>query len=296
MLRSDLQMDAPSLVADSRCLLGEGPVWDADEGLLRWVDIEGRRVWAYDPRSERLSSAELSQPVGAIARTASGGFVGAARDGVGTLDPVSGELDVFAPFPVQGRRRANDAKCDRQGRLWVGVMHEEMTAGSGSLYCVDPAGGLRSVLEDLALPNGLDWSPDGSTMYFVDTLAHGVDAYAFDVATGALGPRTRLVDVPAADGLVDGLVVDAEGGIWVALCYGSAIRRYSPAGEHLDTCELPVTMPTSCAFGGADHRDLFITTATTGLSGEELRHQPGAGGVFRCRPGVAGIPATRYVD
>jgi sugar lactone lactonase YvrE len=282
-------------LVDSACRLGEGPLWDQRAGLLRWVDIEGCRIWSHDPATGLTQSVEVGQPVGALLPSAEGGFLAAARDGVATFEPATGALGPLAAFPNGDRRRSNDAKCDRQGRLWVGVMHEETKAGSGSLFCLDSGAGLRSVREGLTLPNGLDWSLDGTTMYFVDTLTFGVDAYPFDPASGSLGPAARLFDVPESEGLVDGLTVDSEGCIWIALCFGGAVRRYTPGGECIATYELPVSMPTSCCFGGPDMRTLFVTSATTGLSAEEMAREPGAGGVFSFRPGVTGLPASSYV-
>ena len=198
----------PEVVAGAGCLLGEGPLWDSDAGLLRWVDIDGLRVWSWDPRSGHARSAEVAQAVGAIVPAVGGGLVVAARDGVGRLDPVRGVLTLLARFPDGDGRRANDAKCDRRGRLWVGVMDCELRPGRGSLYRVDPDGAIHLALDGLTIPNGLGWSPDDRTMYFVDSRAHGIDAYAFDAETGRLGPRKRLADVPEAEGLVDGLAVN----------------------------------------------------------------------------------------
>jgi sugar lactone lactonase YvrE len=151
-----------------------------------------------------------------------------------------------------------------------------------------------SVLTGATLPNGIDWSPDGTTMYFIDSISGCVDAFAFDMDSGIPGSRRHLIEIPAARGMPDGLTVDSEGFLWVALYRGGALHRYRPDGALDRVVDLPVSLVTSCAFGGPDLGTLFVTTATRGLDEQALRQQPGAGGIFRLRPGVEGLPAHRF--
>jgi sugar lactone lactonase YvrE len=187
----------------------------------------------------------------------------------------------------------NDGKVDPWGCFWAGSMAYDGRPGAGELYRLGPNGRPSVALRGLGISNGLDWSPDGRTFYFIDSPDHAVYAFAFDVASNALGERRTLVSVPTADGTPDGLTVDREGHIWVAFWGGSAVRRYAPTGELERTIELPVRQVTSCTFGGPGLDHLFITTAALELSRSELERQPLAGHVFECVPGVTGLARGR---
>ena len=190
----------------------------------------------------------------------------------------------------------NDGKCDAAGRLWagtVGVNDVGLAAeGAGALYCLELDGSVHRILGGVSLSNGMDWSPDGGTFYYVDSRAGGIDAFAFDVTSGQLGERRRLVDLgfPPEVGFVDGLCVDADGGLWAALWGLGEVRRYTPAGTLDRTLTLPVSQPTSCVFAGDELDVLVITSARRGLDADALVTQPHAGSVFCCRPGVSGLP------
>jgi sugar lactone lactonase YvrE len=188
----------------------------------------------------------------------------------------------------------NDGKCDAAGRFWAGTMAFDYRRGAGALYRLDPDGRVHTMVRDVTISNGLDWTDDGRRMYYIDTPTKSIDVFDFDLASGAIASRRSLVQVPDGQGFPDGMTLDAEGGIWVALFRGGVVRRYTPDGALDREIRLPVTQPTSCAFGGRDLRDLYITTAANTLSPEERARQPHAGGVFRCRPGVQGRPANRF--
>jgi sugar lactone lactonase YvrE len=187
----------------------------------------------------------------------------------------------------------NDGKADPQGRFWAGTKHLEGEHAIGSLYRLGRDGRAVRVLDGLTVSNGLGWSPDGATMYHVDSPTRRVDAYAFDPATGAVEGRRELVSFPPDAGLPDGLTVDEDGHLWVAFWGGGALRRVAPDGRVVEEIAMPASLVTSCAFGGEDGGDLFVTSARVGLTDAELRDRPLAGAVFRLRPGVrgpAGIP------
>jgi sugar lactone lactonase YvrE len=190
--------------------------------------------------------------------------------------------------------RMNDGKCDPGGRFWAGTMAFEVTPGAAALYRLDPDLQVTRVVSGVTLSNGLGWSLDGRQMFYIDSMSHGVDVFDFEPADGSLGERRRLITIAPDEGLPDGMTVDAEGCLWVALHGSGSIRRYTPDGHVDRVVRVPPTMVTSCAFGGPDLTDLYITTMNLGLSEEARRAQPLAGGLFRCQPGVRGLPAYRF--
>lgn len=281
------------LVQAVRADLGEGPVWDSRTGELIWVDIIAAVVHRFEPASGVDRALTVGQPVGAACPRASGGYVLALRDGIALFGD-DGELTFIAGIEADvGANRFNDAKCDPAGRLWAGTVRFDGQPG-GALYRIDPDHRATRVVPGLGLSNGIGWSPDGTAMYLIDTLAGGLDVFEFDAGTGSLDGRRRLVTFPAGQGLPDGMTVDSEGFLWVAIYGGGVVRRYEPGGEPALEIEIPASQPTSCAFGGPDLGDLYITSATQFLSPDRLAREPSAGGLFRCRPGTVGLPAVAF--
>ncbi|MGN9759846.1 SMP-30/gluconolactonase/LRE family protein [Streptomyces sp. SD31] len=252
--------------------LGEGPTWDPGSGRLIWIDILGSRIHTYDPVSGRRSVRTTPQHIGAVKPRAGGGLVLNLRDGVGLLDPD----DTFRWLhhePVPGRR-ANDAAVAPDGSLWAGTMRYDEAPGGGTLSRVTGDGSVEVVLDDVAVSNGTGWSPDGSLMYYIDSPTRRVDV--FDHEDGTVVNRRPFVEIEDGAGFPDGLTVDAEGCVWVALWEGSAVRRYTPDGELDRVIPLPVPRVTACAFAGPELTDLYITTARVGLASPP----PLAGSVF----------------
>lgn len=275
--------------------LGEGACWDVSTGRLISVDILRGRIHFFDPATQSLRTVTIDQPVGAAVPRRPGGLMLAVRDGFARLDPDDASLEFVAHVELdRPGQRMNDGTCDAAGRFWAGTMCMQERPGLGALYRLDPDGTTHTMLTGVGISNGIDWSLDGSVMYYVDSLTQRVDCFDFDLDAGAIANRRPLVGIDAADGTPDGLTVDAEGGIWVALWGGSAIRRYRPDGTLDRVLPMPVSCPTTCAFGGPDLRDLYVTSAITRLSDDERRQQPAAGGILRCRPGVAGRPAHAF--
>ena len=228
-------------VLASAAVLGEGPVWDAGEGCLYWVDIERGEVHRFDPVTQRDAVVlTLDRQVGAVGLRDGGGFVLAVREGFATWRPGQAGVDVVAsPLGSNSLCRMNEGACDAAGRFWAGSMAlTDGVLGQGSLYRLEPDGSSIEVLAGISLSNGIGWSPDGRTMYHVDTLALSLSAYSFDALTGVLGPPRVLIEFERGDGFPDGIAVDAEGCIWVARWLGSRICRYSPAGELLGVVEV----------------------------------------------------------
>lgn len=274
---------------DARADLAEGPWWDWRRAELLWVDIFAGKIHRFNPASGRDTCAEVGQPVGMVTRRRSGGLVCAVRDGIGFVDGDGDGFELVAPIEADlPGNRMNDGACDPAGRIWVGTMATDLSPGRGSLYRIGPALEVTPALTGVSIANGLDWSPDGRTFYFTDSITRRLDAFDFDVETGRVSNRRLLVNMPDRVATPDGLTVDAEGTIWVAMWDGGCIRRYSPDGKLLESIRLPVTRPTSVAFGGADLDQLFITTARHGLTAAQARDESHAGAIFALDPGTTG--------
>ncbi|MGX1546697.1 SMP-30/gluconolactonase/LRE family protein [Streptomyces adustus] len=255
-------MTAYEVAVRAEATLGEGPTWDAATGRLIWLDILGSRIHTYDPASGRRTVRTTPQHVGAVKPRAAGGLVLNLRDGVALLDP-DGTLGWLHHDPVPGRR-ANDAAVAPDGSLWVGTMRYDEAAGGGTLSRIAGDGTIETVLDDVTVSNGTGWSPDGRLMYYVDSPTRRIDV--FDHDGGRITNRRTLAEIEAGAGFPDGLTVDADGCVWVALWDGGAVRRYTPSGALDRVITLPTPRITACAFGGPDLRDLYVTTARTGLS------------------------------
>jgi sugar lactone lactonase YvrE len=287
---------AVELVLDAHAQVGEGPVWDDASGTLVWVDIMSNAVHRYDPATGRDRTIDVGQPVGAaVLRGDGNGLVLALRDGFGMLDESSGQVQLVAAVEADvPTNRMNDGKCDPAGRFWAGTMAFEVAPGVAALYRLGPNLQVSRMLSGVTLSNGLGWSPDGRHMYYIDSTTLGLDVFDFEPADGSLGERRRLITIPPGEGLPDGMTVDAEGGLWIALHGSGSIRRYTPDGRVDRVVRVPPRMVTCCTFGGPDLTDLYITTMSLGLSEAGRRAQPLAGALFRCRPGVRGLPPDRF--
>jgi len=239
-----------------RAVLGEGPTWDPATRRLVWVDILGCEVHAYDPATGADTVLKTEQHVGAAKPRAGGGLVVNLRDGVGLYDP-DGSFRWLARTPLDGVR-GNDAAVGPDGALWAGTMRYDEAPRGGLLRRVGPDGAVATVLHDVTISNGIAWSPGGDLMYYVDTPTGRIDVFDFD---GRPRARRTFAEVP---GDPDGLTVDADGCVWVALWGGGRVLRYSPAGTLDQVVEVPTPQSTACAFGGPGLRDLYITTATAG--------------------------------
>ena len=269
--------------------LAEGPVWDVANRTLVWVDIHAGLVHRGN------ATLDVGQPVGAVAPRVGGGLVLALRDGFALMDADGESLEVVAAVePDLPRNRMNDGRCDPAGRFWAGTMNEEDGRRDGALYRLGTDLRVTRMLEGVGISNGIDWSPDATIMYHVDTPTQRVDAFDFDLASGELANRDTLIEIAPEDGAPDGLTVDAEGSLWLALWGGSALRRYAPSGALEQEVRFPVSRVTSCAFGGPGLRDLYVTTARQGLSARELEDEPLAGSIFRLRTDVNGRPPNRF--
>ncbi len=283
------------LVADLRNVIGEGPVWLEDEQRLVWVDIKGHHVHWLDPKTGRLEQIDVSADVGAVAPTTSGALIAAAGNGFQALDQKSGRIKTLAVAePDRPGNRMNDGKCDSRGRFWAGTMADDETPGAGGLYRLNLDHTVDRMLSDVTVSNGLDWTADDRLMYYIDSASHRVDVLDYESSAGTIANRRPLIQIDKSDGMPDGMTLDAEGGLWVALWGGWSVRRYRPDGSFDLEIKIPVGKVSSCVFGGPDLSDLYITTAASGLSEKQLEKQPHAGGLFRGRPGHGGRPPYRF--
>ncbi|MEO9174468.1 MAG: SMP-30/gluconolactonase/LRE family protein [Gaiellales bacterium] len=282
-------MPNAELILDARAPLGEGPVWLESSNELLWVDIYGRTVHWLDPATGIDRVVDVGDEAGAVIPDRSGGLILAFPSGLARL-----AAGAARPEPILGliddpTLRLNDAACDRRGRLFVGSMPHAEDVPTGSLYRVDADLHVETVLDGVTISNGMDWSLDDRTMYYIDTPTNRVDQLDYDLETGAATNRRPFHTFAAGTvGSPDGMCVDAEGGLWVALWGGSKVVGLTPEGELHTEIEVDASQVTSVAFGGDGYRTLYITSAATGLD------EPHAGGVFAIDVGVAGRPSTAF--
>jgi sugar lactone lactonase YvrE len=281
-------LPAPDILYQHDAMVGEGPVWDPRIGAIVWVDIPNRHVFTTDPLDGSTQRRELEVAVGVVLPRASGGYVAALQDGFYTL-PAEGEPELIAPVEANDpATRMNDGEIDPQGRFWAGTMGWHAEPDQGALYRLDTDGTVTRMVEGVTISNGLGWSPDGTTMYYVDTPTLRIDRFDFDPVSGDIANRREFVTVRTGGGRPDGLTVDSEGAVWVATWPGYGVHRYLPDGTLDAIIPLPVSNVSSIELGGPDLRDAYITTAWELLSEEEHAAQPLAGSLFHTRVEVAG--------
>ena len=282
-------------VGDVTAVLGEGPYWVPEDDCLLWVDIDrGQLHRTYFPSGETVT-LDLGEASAAFPATAGGILTAGGSKLALHLPAERGEqwsTRVIAEVPAREGVRFNDAGVDPAGRVWVGSMHTGETEPVGQLLRLDHGGVLTVVVDGVTVSNGLGWSPDGSRMYYVDSPVRRVDVFDYDPAAGRADHRRPFADLSAFDGVPDGLTVDADGCVWVAVWGGGVLRRLAPDGSQDSVVAVPVSQPTSCAFGGPGMADLYVTTARIGLTEAELSDQPLAGRLLRLRPGPVGLPST----
>jgi sugar lactone lactonase YvrE len=279
------------LFLDAGALLGESPFWHAAEARLYWVDIEGRKIHRTDPATGTDEVMLLAEQVGCVAPRAQGGLIAALENGCALIDEWGAAPRPFGPAVLADKpeQRFNDGRVDPTGRLWVGSLTNDKTNPAAALYRLDPDGSLTELLGGITTSNGAAFSPDGRTFYHADTPTHAIRAYDVNPATGTLGEGRIFHQFERGGGRPDGAAVDAQGCYWSALWDGWRVVRFSPAGELIQTVDLPVQRPTMIAFGGADLQTAFVTSAGKNLTDEERKAQPHAGGVFSFRVDTPGL-------
>ncbi|MGP3778769.1 SMP-30/gluconolactonase/LRE family protein [Halanaerobium saccharolyticum] len=284
------------LVLDAKAQIAEGPFWDQSQQKLYWVDILDKTINIFNPASSENKIMQLEKMIGALIPAENEKLLAALEDGLYLIDPETLEQEFLVnPDPNTDQTRFNDGKCDRRGRFWVGTMDLKENRPLGALYCLDQKLDLTEKLNELKISNGLAWSLDNQTMYHIDSPTRKVFAFDYDLETAQITNKRVIIEIPETEGVPDGMTIDAQGKLWIAHFGGAQVSRWNPeTGEKIEKVELPVSNVTSCAFGGENLDQLYITTASVGLSEEEKNEQPLAGGIFRYQAGVRGSAAQKF--
>lgn len=279
--------------------LGEGPVWDARRNALWWVDIKQQKLHCFQSNNngdsgQQIGQWQLPKQIGCFGLWAEDELIVALENGIFRFNTVTCSLSRHGSLaPEAGSVRFNDGKVDPAGRFWVGSLDDTDFPASGALYSMTPDGKAHRRLNDIRCANGIGWTADGTKMYFTDSLRRVIWQYDFDRATGEIANQRDFAHIngPAVP---DGLAVDEDGCVWSALWDGGAIARFDPEGREIERIPLPVPRPTSCAFGGQDLRTLYVTSASIGLSAQELIAAPLAGGLFAIKTNSRGVEISRF--
>jgi sugar lactone lactonase YvrE len=276
------------------CNVGEGPFWDDVKQDLYFVDIMNKQIKMFSPTSKLVETVQFNQEIGAVFLDQKSDLIVAARDGIFAASR-DGVLETsLAPIELERTSiRTNDAKCDASGRMWVGTMAFDFTPGVAALFSFDSKV-LKEVVPDLTVSNGIGWSLDKKTMYFIDSPTKRLDSFDFDIESGELRNRRPFVLLSDLDAFPDGLTTDEDGGVWVALFGGGEVRRFDYQGTLTHIVEIPVKQVTSCCFGGADMSELYITTAQNGMDSDSLVREPLAGSLFRAKTVFKGSKSNRF--
>ncbi len=294
------QLNRPLEVIDTEpALLGEGPVWDAHRQCICWVDILNGHIHEFTPTRNTYRQIQVNDMVGAVALRTNGHFIAALKSGLAFVNRDTGAVQMLHHPEVHlPGNRFNDGKCDPAGRFWVGTMALSEEPGAGSLYMIEKDLSHSRKIEGVTISNGMAWSPDHKTFYYIDTPTMEVVAYDYDIRTGEIAGKRTAITIPENQGFPDGMTIDREGMLWIAHWDGWQVTRWDPgAGTQLLSLSLPVARVTSCTFGGADFQDLYITTARVGLTEEQLAQQPLAGRLFVVADcGYEGVEAWAFGD
>lgn len=279
------------------CTLGEGPVWDSRNKCIFWIDISGCLICQFFPDSGEFKTCKLESMIGSIAIRESGGLVVASQNGFSFVNPDDGNSSFLSdPEADLLTNRFNDGKCDPAGRFWAGTMSTIGQRKSGSLYKLNEDHSITMMLTDVSCSNGLAWSKNHKTLYFIYTPTREVVAFDYELTTGSIANKKNIFTFSKEDGVPDGMTIDSEGMLWIALWNGWKVMRIDPdTGENILNVHLPVSQVTSCTFGGDNLDDLYITSARSGLPAEDLEKQPLAGSLFVVKKsGFNGIESVPY--
>ena len=285
----------PEVAVDMPAIVGEGPIWDADEQVLYWVDILSALACIYNPQSGKNRTIDVGQAVGTVVPRSSGGLMLALHNGFSALDLETEKLTPIAdPERENPANRFNDGKCDPAGRFWAGTMEFEGRPDQGALYCLGLDHSVSQKVSPVTISNGIVWSYNARTMYYIDSGSNNVRAWDYDLDTGDIRNERVVIDNKAG-GVFDGMTIDEEGKLWIAVPFDSSVRRYDPNnGALLESLRLPVSLPSACAFGGPDLDDLYVTSIRPGQGKEPWDHEPLAGSLLRVKMDVRGVPAFKY--
>ena len=284
------------LVIDSKSDLGEGAIWNYKTGELMWINITGKILNFYNPKTGNNKEMFTGQMIGTVVPCESDQVLVALKNGIYSLNPFTGSKKLIVdPEKDLPNNRFNDGKCDPAGRFWAGTMSMVDEKGAGTLYRLDGDSSIHKMIENVSISNGIVWSLDSKKMYYIDTPTQKVMSYDYNNETGEISNPKVAVKVAVDLGSPDGMTIDEEGNLWIALWGGSAVGCWNPeTGELVKKIEVPAKNVTSCAFGDDDLGTLYITTARTDTNEKELKKFPNAGGLFKTNPGVNGKKAFFY--
>lgn len=276
--------------------LGEGAIWNHETNELFWIDIEGKSFNMLDPKTKQNRSFSTASHIGTVVPKSKDEALVALVDGIYTMNLNTGQTEVFADMKdVLTGCRLNDGKCDPAGRLWVGSMNWQQEKGKADLFMIQNDRSVTTKIDSVTISNGIVWTKDKKTMYYIDTPTSQIKAYDYDNATGNISNERVAVEVSTDLGFPDGMTIDAEDMVWVGMWNGDAVIRFNPkTGELLQKIEVPAHNITSCAFGGDNLETLFITTAKLDMTEEEAKKYPLAGSVFKVNPGVKGVKSNFF--
>lgn len=286
------------IIFEAEAITGEGSIWHPNRQSLFWVDIEGKTLYEYLPKTKESHSWKFDRMVSTVVPETDTTVVISLQNEIVRVNLQDGTTTSIAPIPdADGAIRCNDGKCDPAGRLWVGTMGFGCPKGVASLYCVLPDGTVTTKLTDVTISNGIVWSVDKKFMYYNDTPTGKIARYRYDEKSGDILYDGIAVDIPAGTGSPDGMAIDNEDRLWVAQWGGYGVYCYNPyTGELITKVEVPAPHVASCAFGGDNLDELYITTARAGLSAEQLAEYPLSGSVFHCKPGAKGVVAYSFTN
>lgn len=281
-----------------KAIVGEGSLWDKDNHQLLWVDILDHKIYAFNPSTGFNTGYDLGQDIGTVVLTESGLWAYADENGIGFIDPKTGRVtEGKKPELDNPNIRFNDGKCDPRGTFWAGTMAYDCKEGAGTLYEFDAKGAVKKKIENTTISNGLVWSADRTKFYFIDSLTYEVHGYDYDENTGEIKNRKIVAAIDKNAGLPDGMAIDEEDFLWVALFDGAKVIRINPAtGETVFEVIVPVPKITSCTFGGANLDELYITTASYLMNAEQLEKHPFSGALFKAKVPFKGVLPYKMKD
>jgi sugar lactone lactonase YvrE len=279
----------PELLLDAKATLGEGPAWDAKTQTLYWVDIRGKRIYA---GTELL--AQLDDLIGCLAPRKNGNLILGKRLSLVDFESDTLRETVLSPLNEPAANRINDGKCDPAGRFLAGTMDMEEKETTGSLYSFDGTQTIK-LMDGIRIANGLAWSPDHKTFYYIDTFTRTVEAFDYDLNTGEIANPRAAIRVPESLGWPDGMTSDTDGNLWIAMWGGAQVTKWNPnTGQLLESIPVPALQTSSCVFGGRDMNELYVTSARVGMSAADLKKYPLSGGLFKVITNVEGMPTFEF--
>lgn len=289
-------MQKASLIYDAKATLGEGPFWDYESEQLFWVDIESGVLHCHYDKTKENSQWYLEEMIGAVVPSGKETLILALETGIASFNYNTKELRPLGVLENSDQNlRFNDGKCGPNGNLWIGTMHKNLTPGYGNLFKVDHELKETLQIKNTSISNGMAWSPDKTKFYYIDTAVYEVWQYDFDVVKSEISNRKTIFKIPESYGGADGMTIDEEGMLWIAHWGGGCVRRWNPkSGQVLEKIEVDAPHVTSCSFGGKDLKSLYITTARSGMSENDLKSYPLSGGLFCYKTDIGGFKVNSF--